>query len=144
MRAFVVAVGLMMVASGAFSQGAAAPVKATPVETLNTTAEARAAAKPVDEVRVPACRIGKPSYCYKYGGTRCPKLNTLGGTPEKIEANCEAWTGACLACHGEIPDCLGKPRPKAGSTQCTVCHDAWLACMDKNDAKFWPNRMTKR
>lgn len=82
------------------------------------------------------CHIGKPSYCFKYGGNLCEKWNKVPDTT----AACMKWTAACVDCHAAIPDCLGNHRPPASSTQCTRCDKRWLACMNKIDRKYWPNR----
>jgi hypothetical protein len=84
------------------------------------------------------CRIGRPAYCFKYGGLVCSKRTDIG--PKRRERNCGLWTDACLDCHREIPGCLGVPRMPASNPQCSVCHDAWLACMKRIDRKFWPAR----
>ena len=83
------------------------------------------------------CRIGKPSYCFKYGGNLCEKWNKVPG----VASACEKWTAACLDCHAAIPTCLDNHRPPASSPQCTRCDKRWLACMDKIDTLYWPNRM---
>ena len=83
------------------------------------------------------CRIGKPSYCFKYGGSRCLATNTV----PKREAACEAWTEACLECHRDIPDCFGKVRPLAGTPACAACDQRWIDCMHRADARYWPERL---
>ncbi len=83
------------------------------------------------------CRIGKPSYCFKYGGSRCLATNAV----PKREAACESWTEACLECHRDIPDCFGKVRPLAGTPQCAACDQRWLDCMHRADARYWPDRL---
>lgn len=83
------------------------------------------------------CRIGKPSYCGKYGGYRCRKTNSV----PNAEAACDAWTEACLECHRDIPDCFGKVRPLAGTPRCASCEQQWHDCMHRIDAKFWPDRL---
>lgn len=107
---------------------------------VSTAAEPDASAAP----RVYACRIGKPSYCFKYGGSRCQKLNSKGRTPAGVEKNCDAWTAACLDCHAEIPPCLGGVRPAQASPGCLTCTEKWHACMDRIDAAHWPNRRQPR
>jgi hypothetical protein len=87
------------------------------------------------------CRIGKPSYCFKYGGTLCEKWNSVPGAAKA----CERWTAACLDCHAAIPECLGSGQTVlSGTPRCTRCESRWLACMKKIDAKFWPNRQSPR
>ena len=83
-----------------------------------------------------ACHIGKTSYCFKYGGTRCEQTNTA---PNKAAA-CQKWTSACIDCHNEIPACLGHKRPPSDSPTCTKCNKKWLSCMSKIDRRYWPNR----
>lgn len=82
------------------------------------------------------CRIGKPSYCFKYGQAICERENTA---PDKAAA-CQSWTAACLDCHNAIPTCLGNKRPASDAPQCTSCSTAWQGCMAKIDARYWPNR----
>lgn len=81
------------------------------------------------------CRIGKPSYCLKYGGSRCEKANDRGPTA------CAEWQRACLRCHEPIGECLGYTRIDAGSPRCKTCTDNWHACMRAIDAAHWPNRL---
>lgn len=83
------------------------------------------------------CRIGKPSYCYKYGQMFCLKENDLPGR----EQACADWTAACLACHALIPQCLGGARPPHNSPLCRTCGDEWHGCMRAIDAAYWPNRL---
>ncbi len=83
-----------------------------------------------------ACRIGKPSYCFKYGGTRCEQTNFA---TNKSTA-CQKWTSACIDCHNEIPDCFGRTRPSSTSLTCTNCSKKWRSCMSKIDHRYWPNR----
>jgi hypothetical protein len=83
------------------------------------------------------CRIGKPSYCLKYGESRCIKTNDV---PDRAKA-CARWTAGCLDCHGAIPACFGGRRPPAQSALCTTCDEAWRACMRRIDAQFWPGRL---
>lgn len=85
------------------------------------------------------CHIGKPSYCFKYGGDRCEKWNSA----KNKKAACQAWTSACIDCHTAIPECLGHTRPPAESAQCTKCSAEWSACMKRADRKFWKNRLTR-
>jgi hypothetical protein len=80
------------------------------------------------------CRIGKPSYCFKYGGVRCARAN-----PKGVDG-CAEWRAACLACHAELPACLDHGQVKAGTPRCTHCEHEWEACMNKADAAHWPNR----
>lgn len=94
---------------------------------------------PPAHAEVYGCQIGKPSYCFKYGGTLCQQWNT---TTDNKSA-CEAWTGACLDCHGAISGCLGTQSVPTGSKHCERCTKAWLACMAKIDAAHWKNRMTR-
>jgi hypothetical protein len=87
------------------------------------------------------CRIGKPSYCYKYGGSLCQTRNSRG----LGSGVCDSWTSACLECHAEIPACLGagRPgfhRPLRSTSVCSRCDARWTACMAKTDRRFWPNR----
>jgi len=82
------------------------------------------------------CRIGKPSYCAKYGGFRCRKKNDL----PNAEAECAAWTQACFECHYQIPECFGHKRPLADSPKCAACEQQWHECMGRIDARHWPNR----
>lgn len=85
------------------------------------------------------CRIGKPSYCFKYGQTFCRKDNVL---PDREQA-CADWTAACLDCHGFIPKCLGGTRPPTASPLCRACESEWRSCMHVIDDAFWPNRRRK-
>jgi len=85
-----------------------------------------------------SCHIGKPSYCFKYGGGLCEKWNNAPDKP----ASCEKWTAGCIDCHNNIPDCLGNRRPPSDSPVCTECEAKWRACMHTNDSRFWPNRMS--
>lgn len=87
------------------------------------------------------CRIGKPSYCFKYGQMFCLERNSIEQGREKA---CEDWTAACLVCHARIPDCLGGTRPPTSSPQCKACEDEWHACMHAIDAVYWPNRRQPR
>jgi len=86
--------------------------------------------------QVYACHIGKTSYCFKYGQGRCDKVNNA---PNKAAA-CAKWTSACLDCHAQIPVCLGHKRPQSDNPLCTSCRKTWLACMNRIDRRFWPNR----
>lgn len=86
--------------------------------------------------QTPSCHIGKPSYCFKYGGSICEKSNSKG------KAYCGAWTSACIDCDSAIAECLGHKRPPADSAQCRRCAVAWNACMKRIDRRFWPNRMS--
>ena len=54
-----------------------------------------------------SCHIGKPSYCFKYGGNLCEQWNNAPGKPAAFAK----WTAACLDCHNAIPTCLGNKRP---------------------------------
>lgn len=91
-----------------------------------------AAAEPI------SCHIGKPSYCFKYGGSLCESWNTQQDAPSA----CAKWTAACIDCHNEIPECLGHHRPDAESPLCLTCAQSWRACMARIDARYWPNRMS--
>ncbi len=86
------------------------------------------------------CHIGKPSYCFKYGGHLCEQWNNAPDKP----AACANWTAACIDCHNEIPACLGNVRPLSTAPSCTRCTTKWRACMAKIDHRFWPNRMTRK
>jgi hypothetical protein len=91
------------------------------------------AAEPV----VARCVIGKPSYCFKYSGTLCEK----GNTKKNKKGECNAWGQGCLACHNDVPTCLGGTRTNILKTKCDGCNSKWIACMAKNDRRHWPNRM---
>jgi hypothetical protein len=97
--------------------------------------------KRVDELlhRPPACRIGKPSYCLKYGGSRCTATNAR--IDRKLA--CQQWTEGCFDCHRKIPDCLGVERVRADSQQCRDCRETWAACLYASDARHWPNRLRR-
>lgn len=82
------------------------------------------------------CRIGRPSYCDKYGGTVCEKSNALGA------AACERWHAACFRCHQRIDDCTGGNRLSSASPKCEACSARWLSCMQNIDARYWPNRLS--
>lgn len=84
------------------------------------------------------CQIGKPSYCFKYGGALCEKWNARADA----SSACVRWTKACIDCHGKIPDCLGHRRPPSDSPICSTCSAAWRSCMTRIDARYWPNRMS--
>ena len=86
-----------------------------------------------------SCRIGKPSYCFKYGGHLCEMWNNAPNKP----AACAKWTSACVDCHNDIPTCLGHTRPLGNTPQCKRCDAKWLSCMKKIDRRFWPNRQTR-
>ena len=86
-----------------------------------------------------SCHIGKPSYCFNYGGNLCEQWNNAPGKP----AACAKWTAACLDCLNAIPTCLGNKRPLSTAPQCTSCNTKWLACMKRIDHRFWPNRQTR-
>jgi hypothetical protein len=88
------------------------------------------------QAEVYRCRIGKPSYCFKYGGNLCEKWNKRPDAP----AACQKWTQACLTCHEQIPACLGRQSTPSSSPLCNRCSTAWLACMKKIDRRYWPNR----
>lgn len=85
------------------------------------------------------CRIGKPSYCLKYGQMFCLRENVL---PDREQA-CAEWVQACFDCHRHIPNCLGGTRPPASSPLCKGCEGEWRQCMHAIDAVFWPNRRKK-
>ena len=85
-----------------------------------------------------ACHIGKPSYCFKYGQGLCEKWNRFGDVAD----NCARWTNACLACHENIPACLGRRISTSDSILCKTCTRKWHWCMARIDAAFWPDRMT--
>lgn len=84
----------------------------------------------------PSCHIGKPSYCFKYGGEICEKVNARG------KDACPTWTKACIDCHTAISECFGHKRPLADSAQCSRCSAAWSACMKRIEKRYWPNRMS--
>ncbi len=88
------------------------------------------------DAQSPSCHIGKPSYCFKYGGSICQKSNPKG------KASCDAWAGACIDCDSAIAECLDHKRPPTDSAQCRSCAAAWSRCMDRIDKRFWPNRMS--
>lgn len=96
-------------------------------------------APPACAEEVYRCHIGKPSYCFKYGGHLCEMWNNAPDKP----AACAKWTSACLDCHNEIPVCLGNKRPLSNAPSCKRCDTKWLACMAKIDKRFWPNRQTR-
>ena len=85
------------------------------------------------------CRIGKPSYCFKYGGNLCEQWNNAPDKP----AACERWTAACLDCHVAIPKCLGNVRPMSDAPSCKRCSTRWSSCMKRIDALHWPNRQSR-
>lgn len=87
-----------------------------------------------------SCQIGKPSYCFKYGGALCEKWNPRADAASA----CLKWTEACLACHEAIPDCMGGRRPPSDSPVCSQCRATWHSCMARIDARYWPNRMSER
>ena len=93
-------------------------------------------ASPAAAEEVYKCHIGKPSYCFKYGGNLCEKWNNV----PNAKAACEKWTAACIDCHNAIPDCLGNKRPLSNNPQCKLCDKRWLACMGRIDKRYWPNR----
>lgn len=95
---------------------------------------------PPAHAEVYRCQIGKPSYCFKYGGNLCQQWNRA----PNAAAACEKWTAACLDCHTAIPDCLGNKRPPSTAPSCKRCEARWLACMKKIDARHWPNRIDGR
>jgi hypothetical protein len=94
-----------------------------------------AAADPVAET-VYRCRIGRPSYCFKHGQSRCPVVNDAA---DKAAA-CGRWTEACLACHDEVYACLGRRKLTTADLACGYCQDVFKRCMDRNDARNWRNR----
>jgi hypothetical protein len=81
------------------------------------------------------CKIGRPAYCYKHGGTFCETTNTTNAV-----GACSAWTNACLECHEAISACLGNRVRLRSERICSRCDAAWSACMRKIDSRFWPNR----
>jgi hypothetical protein len=81
------------------------------------------------------CKIGRPAYCYKHGGTFCAQANTT-----KTAGACDAWTGACLECHEAITACLGNSVRLRAEPACSRCEAAWQSCMRKIDGRHWPNR----
>ena len=85
------------------------------------------------------CRIGKPTYCFKYGGNLCEQWNNAPNKP----AACEKWTAACLDCHVAIPQCLGNVRPMSDAPSCKRCSTRWSSCMKTIDALHWPNRRSR-
>lgn len=85
---------------------------------------------------VARCVIGKISYCGKYGGALCERSNSS----PSAKADCARWTRACLACHNEMPGCLGGTRTNVAASRCTRCKNRWGACMMEADGNFWPNR----
>lgn len=114
-----------------------APVSAAEPAASTSPAAAASPAAPSTVVPPLKCRIGKPSYCFKYGGFRCRKQNSV----PNAEATCAAWTEACLDCHRDIPECFGSVRPLAGSAKCAECEQQWHDCMHRIDAKHWPDRL---
>lgn len=114
-----------------FAIPASAQQSAPPAATPQTATE------PAPKYPPLKCRIGKPSYCFKYGGSRCLEINAV---PNRTAA-CADWTEACLECHRDIPDCFGKVRPLAGSAKCAECEQQWHDCMHRIDAKYWPDRL---
>ncbi|NOU06565.1 MAG: hypothetical protein HOO99_10320 [Hyphomicrobiaceae bacterium] len=103
-----------------------------PMPQLHLVAQSRVA-----DAVVARCSIGKPSYCFKYGGTLCEK----GNSKKNAKGACNAWGQGCLACHNEVPDCLGGTRTNILKAKCERCSTQWQACMAKNDRRHWPNRM---
>jgi hypothetical protein len=81
------------------------------------------------------CKIGRPAYCSKHGGTLCEKTNTTNAV-----GACNAWTRACLECHEAINSCLGNRIRLRSAPICSKCDAAWSACMRKIDNRYWPNR----
>jgi hypothetical protein len=81
------------------------------------------------------CKIGRPAYCYKHGGTLCQTTNTTNAV-----GACDAWTNACLECHEAIDACLGNRIRLRSAPVCSKCDAAWSACMRKIDRRYWPNR----
>lgn len=88
----------------------------------------------------PVCRIGKPSYCLKYGGSRCEASNTA---PD-VKAACAAWTRGCFECHEVGNACREGRGFRSGDIGCAACQEVFVQCLYRMDAKFWPNRMSKR
>lgn len=109
---------------------------ASPAPAPAAQASASGAAPTVQLAPPLKCRIGKPSYCGKHGGTRCLKKNSQPDT----ETACAAWTDACIECHYQIPECFGSVRPLADSPKCADCEQQWRDCMGRIDARYWPNR----
>jgi hypothetical protein len=81
------------------------------------------------------CKIGRPAYCFKHGGTLCEKTNTTNAV-----GACNAWTSACLDCHEAIGACLGNRIQLRSASICSKCDASWSACMRKIDSRYWPNR----
>ena len=89
---------------------------------------------------VARCLIGKPSYCFKYGGTLCEK----GNSKKNAKAACARWAEGCLACHNAVPTCLNNNRTNVPQSKCDRCRSTWNSCMATNDRRHWPNRMKGR
>jgi hypothetical protein len=98
--------------------------------TALTTLTQTVSAEPGDK-----CKIGRPAYCYKHGGTVCEKYNTTNA----VQA-CSAWTSACLDCDTAVSACLGNRVRLRSAPVCSRCAAAWQACMRKIDRRYWPNR----
>lgn len=81
------------------------------------------------------CKIGRPAYCFKHGGTLCEKTNETNAV-----GACNAWTSACLECHEAISACLGNRVRLRSEAVCSRCDASWSACMRKIDSRYWPNR----
>jgi hypothetical protein len=81
------------------------------------------------------CKIGRPAYCLKYGGTVCDKTNTTNAV-----GACQAWTNGCFDCHEATSACLGHQIRLRETQVCHTCNTAWLSCMRRNDRRFWPTR----
>lgn len=114
---------------------------ATFLSDLTSRWAARYAATPApSEPVVNRCVIGKISYCEKYGGSRCES----GNSSPQAKADCARWTRACVACHNEMPSCLGGTRTNVAESLCTRCRNRWNACMQEADGNFWPNRMRQK
>ena len=107
-------------------------------QSANPTAIKSAAQSRLPGAVVARCNIGKPSYCFKYGGSLCEK----GNKKKNAKAECAKWTEGCMACHGAIPRCLDGTRTNVPLAKCEKCRTNWHTCMAQNDRKHWPNRMS--
>jgi hypothetical protein len=100
------------------------------ITVLTPTLTQTATAAPGDK-----CKIGRPAYCYKHGGSVCEKYNTTNA----VQA-CSAWTSACLDCHTAVSACLGDRVRLRSAPICSRCDAGWHACMRKIDSRYWPTR----
>ncbi len=99
------------------------------------TVASSASAQPATDAYT--CRIGKPSYCHKYGVGRCPLLNNRAdGT-----AACERWTVACFDCHDRGMACRNDRKLTTADLACASCQAVVTQCLHAIDARLWPNRM---